>query len=60
MDDDQPKKTPLWQIGQDLSQLSRGELEKAVDMLKVEIARIETEMTSKSASRDAAEAFFKR
>jgi len=57
--DDEPKKKPHYQLGQDLSLLSHEELGETVAALKEEIARIEAEMSSKSASRDAAEAFFK-
>lgn len=60
MDADEPKKTPEWQLGQDLALLSHGELQAVVEALKAEIARIEADMASKSASRDAAEAFFRR
>lgn len=60
MDADEPKKKPQYQLGQDLSLLSHEELGETVAALKEEIARLEAEMSSKSASRDAAEAFFKR
>ena len=60
MDEDLPKRKKPFEIGQDLSFLSAGELRETVNVLKQEIARIEAEMTSKSASRNAAEAFFKR
>ncbi len=60
MDEDLPKRKKAFEIGQDLSLLSADELQETVNVLKQEIARIEAEMTSKSASRNAAEAFFKR
>lgn len=60
MDEDLPKRKKPFEIGQDLSLLSAGELQETVNVLKREIARIEVEMASKSASRNAAEAFFKR
>jgi len=60
MDEDLPKKKKPFEIGQDLSLFSAGELQETVNVLRQEIARIEAEMASKSASRDAAEAFFKR
>ena len=60
MDEDLPKKKPAYEIGQDLALLSAGELRATIDALKAEIARIEEILDSKSASRDAAEAFFKR
>jgi uncharacterized small protein (DUF1192 family) len=59
MEDDAPKKKPAFQLGQDLALLSHEELSAVVEALKLEIARLEAEMSSKSASRDAAEAFFK-
>ncbi len=59
MDEDEPKKTPIHEIGQDLSQLSVDELHERIEMLKAEIARLETETGSKDASKSAAEAFFK-
>lgn len=60
MDEELPKKKPAFQPGQDLSLLSAGELQAAIDMLRSEIARLEAEIASKSASRDAAEAFFRK
>jgi uncharacterized small protein (DUF1192 family) len=59
-EEDQPKKKPAWEIGRDLSLLSADELRDTIGMLQAEIARLEAEIGSKSASRDAAEAFFKR
>ncbi|GAB4359975.1 MAG: DUF1192 domain-containing protein [Oricola sp.] len=60
MDEELPKKTRAFEIGQDLSLMSADELRAAVEMLRAEIARIEAMISSKSASRDAAEAFFRR
>lgn len=59
-DDDKPKKKPVHEIGQDLALLSVGELAERVAMLKDEIARIEANMSSKQASKSAADLFFKK
>jgi uncharacterized small protein (DUF1192 family) len=59
MEADEPKKKPIYQLGQDLSLMSEDELKATTDELKAEIARIEAEVSSKSASRTAAESFFK-
>ena len=48
------------QIGQDLSLLSVDELQKRIGQLREEIARLEQEVASKGATRNAAEALFKR
>jgi uncharacterized small protein (DUF1192 family) len=58
-DDDRPKKKISHEIGQPLDLLSVEELRERVDLLKAEIARLEANMTSKRASRSAAEGFFK-
>ena len=60
MDDEEPKKKRTFEIGQDLTLMSADELHETIAMLKTEIMRIEADIASKSASRDAAEAFFKR
>ena len=60
MDEDLPKKKPAYEIGRDLSLMSEDELRDTIETLKAEIARLEAEIGSKSASRNAAEAFFKR
>mgnify|MGYP000465868272 CR=1 FL=1 len=60
MDEELPKKKRAFEIGQDLALMSADELRETVEALKAEIARIEAELMSKSASRDAAEAFFRR
>lgn len=58
-DDDRPKRKISHEIGQDLSQLSVGELEERVVLLREEIARLEAAATKKKASRDVASQFFK-
>jgi uncharacterized small protein (DUF1192 family) len=61
MDEDLPvKKKTTHEIGQDLSLLSIGELSERITLLKEEIARLEAAKSSKSATRTAADAFFKR
>ncbi|QKV20415.1 DUF1192 domain-containing protein [Oricola thermophila] len=60
MNEDLPKRRKAFEIGQDLDLLSEDELRETVAMLREEIARIERAIDSKSASRNAAEAFFRR
>ncbi len=59
-DDDRPKKKVTHEIGQELTLLSVEELAARVQLLHDEIARLEADMTSKRASRSAADQFFKR
>lgn len=58
-DDEPKKKARAHEIGQDLSQLSVGELGERIAQLRAEIGRIEDELRSKDATRTAAEAFFR-
>ena len=61
MEDDLPvKRKTTHEIGQDLSLLSIGELTERITLLKEEIARLDAAKASKSATRTAADAFFKR
>lgn len=61
MEDDLPvKKKTTHEIGQDLSLLSIAELTERIALLQEEIARLEAAKASKSATRTAADAFFKR
>jgi uncharacterized small protein (DUF1192 family) len=53
------KKKTVHEIGQDLSLLSVGELRERIDALKGEIARLEAAASAKTASRSAADQFFK-
>jgi uncharacterized small protein (DUF1192 family) len=60
-DDDQPaKKVKVHTIGEDLSRLSAGELAERIGQLKAEITRLEADLSTKGATKAAAEALFKR
>lgn len=62
--DDEPGAPPArrlaHEVGQDLSRLSVEELAERVGALREEIVRLEREIASKSATRQAADLFFKR
>jgi uncharacterized small protein (DUF1192 family) len=59
--DDEPKKKPkVHEIGQDISLLSVGELNERIAALRAEIERLEAELGSKSVTKSAAEALFRR
>lgn len=61
LDELQPVKKPKgYELGQDLSKLSVGELRALIDDLKTEIARVEQTLNAKQSSKSAAEAAFKR
>jgi uncharacterized small protein (DUF1192 family) len=55
-----PKKKTAHEIGQDLSLLSVGELRDRVALLKQEILRLEAATQQKTASRSAADQFFRK
>jgi uncharacterized small protein (DUF1192 family) len=59
-DDDRPKKKIVHEIGQELALLSVRELEDRIALMKEEIARLETAIKSKQASRNVADTFFKK
>jgi uncharacterized small protein (DUF1192 family) len=59
-EDDRPKKKVTHELGQELALLSVGELAERVALLKDEIARLETAMASKQASKSAADQFFRK
>jgi uncharacterized small protein (DUF1192 family) len=59
-DEDRPKKKIVHEIGQDLALLSVKELQERIALLKEEIARLEGSITSKEASRNVADTFFKK
>lgn len=58
-DDDLPKKKPEREFPRRLDNMSVTELEEYIADLKEEIARVESDMQKKKASRDAAALFFK-
>jgi uncharacterized small protein (DUF1192 family) len=61
LDDLQPPKKPKgYELGQDLSKLSVGELQALVEQLRAEIARVEQTMNAKQSSLSAAQSVFKR
>jgi uncharacterized small protein (DUF1192 family) len=61
LDEIQPVKKPKgYELGQDLSKLSVGELRALIDDLKAEIARVEQTLNAKQSSKSADEAAFKR
>jgi len=59
-EDDRPKKKITHEIGQDLALLSVNELKERIALLMDEIARLEGSITSKQASRNVADTFFKK
>jgi uncharacterized small protein (DUF1192 family) len=59
-EDDRPKKKITHEIGQELALLSVKELQERIALLKEEIARLETAITGKQASRNVADQFFKK
>ena len=58
-DEQNAKKPPVFEVGQDLSLLSVDELRDHIALLRQEIGRIEAEIASKTDSRGAADALFK-
>ena len=50
LEDLEPKKKKAYELGQDLSKLSLGELAELVETLKAEIARVEATRTAKQSS----------
>lgn len=62
MDWEEPKKIPANQIvlGESLATLSIAELEKRIDALKTEIARVEAEVTAKRRHEELASSLFKK
>ncbi|MCA0275747.1 MAG: DUF1192 domain-containing protein [Proteobacteria bacterium] len=59
-DDEPVKKKVIHEIGQDLSALSVGELEERIAQLSAEIERLQAEKSAKGATRNAADALFRR
>jgi uncharacterized small protein (DUF1192 family) len=61
LDELQPVKKPKsYELGQDLTKFSVGELKALIADLKSEIARVEEALGAKQSSKSAAEAAFKR
>ena len=62
MDEDgaAPKAPVKHQVGELLDTLSVEELHARIELLREEISRLETAIDAKQASRQAADAFFKR
>jgi uncharacterized small protein (DUF1192 family) len=58
-EDDRPKRKTSHEIGQDISLLSVMDLDDRIDLLKVEIARLETDKIQKHHSKNAAQALFR-
>ena len=59
-DDDRPRPKPVHEIGENLAAFSVDELKNRIAALRAEIARIEAELASKGATKNAAEALFSR
>ncbi len=59
-DEDRPKKQIVHEIGQELALLSVKELDERIGLLKEEIARLESALSRKQASRNVADQFFKK
>jgi uncharacterized small protein (DUF1192 family) len=59
-DDEPTKPVRVHVIGQDLSRLSADELVERIAQMKAEIARLEAELSTKGATKAAAEALFRR
>jgi len=58
-EEEKQPKTDIYQMGQDLSDMSVEELRYTVELLNLEIERLEEAAASKSAHMTAAEALFK-
>lgn len=57
--DDEPKKKTPYQLGQNIDDLSVGDLTELINDLKQEIVRLEKEADAKGKSLGAAQALFK-
>jgi uncharacterized small protein (DUF1192 family) len=55
-----PPKRKTYELGQDLSKHSVGDLRALIDALKEELARVEQTLRAKQSSKSAAESVFKR
>lgn len=54
------KKAKAYELGQDLTKLSVGELKALIETLTAETARVEDALSSKQSVKSAAESIFKR
>ena len=54
------KKAKAYELGQDLTKLSVGELKALIETLTAEIARVGDALSSKQSVKSAAESIFKR
>lgn len=59
-DDNRPKRRAAAVPGEDLSLLSISDLEERIALYRGEIERLEADIAAKRASRDAADAVFRR
>lgn len=59
-DEEPVKKARVHVVGEDLARLSAGELGERIEQLKAEIVRLEAELSTKGATKAAAEALFRR
>ena len=55
-----PRKKATHELGENLDFLTAAELRERVDLLRGEIARLEAAAAGKDASKQAADAFFKK
>jgi len=58
-EDDERIEKPALQIGEDLATISVEELQQRITLLEAEIERLRAEIEAKTATRAAAEDFFK-
>ncbi len=59
LDEDRPRKPSTHELGCDLSALSAEELQWRIELLRVEITRLENDRTEKLSGRAAAENLFR-
>lgn len=59
-DEELPRRKKVHEIGEDLAALSLDELQARIDLLQVEVRRIEDAIKAKRAGAAAADTFFKR
>ena len=59
-DENRPAPKPKHAVGEALDAMSVEDLRLRIDLLREEIARLDAAVAIKQASRDAADAFFKR